>query len=165
MWVSFWRDDLMIRFWHSRFEYLWPFWLLLRSLYDSYKYKGLVTICSVSHAAPIDSHLLLVLGLFISFHLHRHHQWFSLLIFYSRSVDLLRGVDLRVDSVCMDTHRKGHLSAHHYSLASVRMDGSENSMERQPKHATFGSVSTLCRTLHRLSRCYIRIRLQKLHRI
>ncbi|CRK95605.1 CLUMA_CG009064, isoform A [Clunio marinus] len=24
-----------------RFEYLWPFWLLLRSLYDSYKYKGL----------------------------------------------------------------------------------------------------------------------------
>ena len=25
-----------------RFEYLWPFWLFLRSVYDSFKYQGLV---------------------------------------------------------------------------------------------------------------------------
>ena len=27
-----------------RFEYLWPFWLLVRSIYDSFKYQGLVRI-------------------------------------------------------------------------------------------------------------------------
>ena len=27
-----------------RFEYLWPFWLFLRSVYDSFKYQGLVSI-------------------------------------------------------------------------------------------------------------------------
>ena len=26
-----------------RFEYLWPFWLFLRSVYDSFKYQGLVS--------------------------------------------------------------------------------------------------------------------------
>ena len=26
-----------------RFEFLWPFWLLLRSVHDSFKYKGLVS--------------------------------------------------------------------------------------------------------------------------
>ena len=28
---------------HFRFEYLWPFWLLVRSIYDSFKYQGLVS--------------------------------------------------------------------------------------------------------------------------
>ena len=26
-----------------RFEYLWPFWLFIRSVYDSFKYQGLVS--------------------------------------------------------------------------------------------------------------------------
>lgn len=29
-----------------RFEFLWPFWMLLRSVHDSFKYKGLVSIPS-----------------------------------------------------------------------------------------------------------------------
>lgn len=33
--------DYMLEF---RFEFLWPFWLLLRSVYDSFKYQGLVNI-------------------------------------------------------------------------------------------------------------------------
>ncbi len=32
--------DFLLEF---RFEYLWPFWLLLRSAYDSFKYQGLVS--------------------------------------------------------------------------------------------------------------------------
>jgi hypothetical protein len=28
-------------FFSCRFEYLWPFWLFVRSVFDSYKYKGL----------------------------------------------------------------------------------------------------------------------------
>nr|KAG5705037.1 hypothetical protein BaRGS_018767 [Batillaria attramentaria] len=30
--------DFILEF---RFEYLWPFWLLVRSVYDSFKYQGL----------------------------------------------------------------------------------------------------------------------------
>lgn len=33
--------DFLLEF---RFEYLWPFWLLLRSAYDSFKYQGLVSL-------------------------------------------------------------------------------------------------------------------------
>ena len=33
--------DFILEF---RFEYLWPLWLLLRSIYDSYRYQGLVSI-------------------------------------------------------------------------------------------------------------------------
>lgn len=32
--------ELLNKF-NFRFEYLWPFWLLCRSVFDSYKYKGL----------------------------------------------------------------------------------------------------------------------------
>lgn len=31
--------DYLLEF---RFEFLWPFWLVLRSIYDSFKYQGLV---------------------------------------------------------------------------------------------------------------------------
>lgn len=30
-----------------RFEFLWPFWLLLRSVHDSFKYKGLVSVFTI----------------------------------------------------------------------------------------------------------------------
>jgi hypothetical protein len=26
-----------------RFEFLWPFWLVIRSLHDSFKYQGIVS--------------------------------------------------------------------------------------------------------------------------
>uniref|UniRef100_A0A182M7W0 Macoilin n=1 Tax=Anopheles culicifacies TaxID=139723 RepID=A0A182M7W0_9DIPT len=38
LWLSVITADYLLEF---RFEFLWPFWLLLRSIYDSYKYKGL----------------------------------------------------------------------------------------------------------------------------
>lgn len=40
LWVIVIAADFMLEF---RFEYLWPFWLLLRSVHDSFKYKGLVS--------------------------------------------------------------------------------------------------------------------------
>ena len=39
--------DFLLEF---RFEYLWPFWLLLRSAYDSFKYQGLVSEFTVNHS-------------------------------------------------------------------------------------------------------------------
>ena len=38
VWALVLIADFMVEF---RFEYLWPFWLLLRSVYDSFKYQGL----------------------------------------------------------------------------------------------------------------------------
>lgn len=32
--------DFVLEF---RFEYLWPFWLFIRSVYDSFRYQGLVS--------------------------------------------------------------------------------------------------------------------------
>lgn len=41
LWAIVIIADFMLEF---RFEFLWPFWLLLRSVHDSFKYKGLVSI-------------------------------------------------------------------------------------------------------------------------
>ncbi|CAH2247886.1 jg12246 [Pararge aegeria aegeria] len=37
LWVAVVMVDYMLEF---RFEYLWPFWMMLRSIYDSFKYHG-----------------------------------------------------------------------------------------------------------------------------
>ena len=39
IWGAIMAADYLLEF---RFEYLWPFWLVLRSVYDSFKYQGLV---------------------------------------------------------------------------------------------------------------------------
>lgn len=38
LWALVLATDYLLEF---RFEYLWPFWLLVRSIYDSFKYQGL----------------------------------------------------------------------------------------------------------------------------
>lgn len=40
LWVFILSIDYVTEF---RFEFLWPFWLLIRSVYDSFKYQGLVS--------------------------------------------------------------------------------------------------------------------------
>ena len=40
VWALVLMADFLLEF---RFEYLWPFWLLIRSVYDSFKYQGLVS--------------------------------------------------------------------------------------------------------------------------
>jgi hypothetical protein len=40
VWILVLLGDFFLEF---RFEYLWPAWLLVRSLYDSYRYQGLVS--------------------------------------------------------------------------------------------------------------------------
>ena len=40
LWALVLLSDYFVEF---RFEYLWPFWLFLRSVYDSFKYQGLVS--------------------------------------------------------------------------------------------------------------------------
>ena len=40
VWALVLMADFILEF---RFEYLWPFWLLMRSVYDSFKFQGLVS--------------------------------------------------------------------------------------------------------------------------
>ena len=47
IWALVLMADYILEF---RFEYLWPFWLLVRSVYDSFKYQGLVSLTnSIKH--------------------------------------------------------------------------------------------------------------------
>ncbi len=40
VWVLIMAADYLLEF---RFEYLWPFWLIIRSMHDSIKYQGIVS--------------------------------------------------------------------------------------------------------------------------
>ncbi|CAB0017546.1 unnamed protein product [Nesidiocoris tenuis] len=52
LWALVLLADFLLEF---RFEFLWPFWLLLRSVYDSYKYQGLAfSVFFVSIALTSD---------------------------------------------------------------------------------------------------------------
>jgi hypothetical protein len=52
VWALVLMADFVLEF---RFEYLWPFWLLLRSVYDSFKYQGLVSIILVLQVGPVTA--------------------------------------------------------------------------------------------------------------
>ena len=41
IWILIMIADYVLEF---RFEFLWPFWLVIRSLHDSFKYQGLVSL-------------------------------------------------------------------------------------------------------------------------
>jgi hypothetical protein len=41
IWGIIMAADFLLEF---RFEFLWPFWLVLRSICDSFKYQGLVSL-------------------------------------------------------------------------------------------------------------------------
>ena len=51
VWIMVLTADFLLEF---RFEYLWPFWLLLRSAYDSFKYQGLVSELHGSFATKLS---------------------------------------------------------------------------------------------------------------
>ncbi len=51
LWALVLLSDHFVEF---RFEYLWPFWLFLRSVYDSFKYQGLVRVFIKCSCFPID---------------------------------------------------------------------------------------------------------------
>ncbi len=55
VWLLVITMDFLLEF---RFEFLWPFWLLIRSIYDSLRYQGLV-----SYILNMYMHLFNVLGL------------------------------------------------------------------------------------------------------
>merc|ERR1719220_1661611 len=62
LWALVLATDYLLEF---RFEYLWPFWLLVRSIYDSFKYQGLAfSVFFICIAITSD----MICILFIPFH-------------------------------------------------------------------------------------------------
>uniref|UniRef100_E0CZE6 Macoilin n=1 Tax=Mus musculus TaxID=10090 RepID=E0CZE6_MOUSE len=45
VWALVLLADFVLEF---RFEYLWPFWLFIRSVYDSFRYQGLLHLTTNS---------------------------------------------------------------------------------------------------------------------
>ena len=59
-WLLIMVADFMLEF---RFEFLWPFWLLIRSLNDSFKYQGIVSARDSLHFSLTS--LILISSLFV----------------------------------------------------------------------------------------------------
>lgn len=57
VWLLIMVADFMLEF---RFEFLWPFWLFIRSLHDSFKYQGIVSSLSFSELSIIITNLYLI---------------------------------------------------------------------------------------------------------
>ena len=169
LWALVLATDYLLEF---RFEYLWwalhscfsfslsilsincltvticpcnrPFWLLVRSIYDSFKYQGLVKI--QPHAAQNFTNLPLS-GIFSIFHLHRPDQRHDLLPIYPCPLVVLRSKHLCLGAVCVAHRlnqtkmivfcfnawflfsRKGHLPSNGVPLASLCLHRSRNSSE------------------------------------
>lgn len=54
LWAMVILADFILEF---RFEFLWPFWLLLRSVYDSFKYQGLVS----KHIIIYNNYIIIII--------------------------------------------------------------------------------------------------------
>lgn len=54
VWVLVLLADFVLEF---RFEYLWPFWLFIRSVYDSFRYQGLVRAAFFFMSLSLAHHL------------------------------------------------------------------------------------------------------------
>ena len=90
---------IKILFYFPRFEYLWPFWLLVRSIYDSFKYQGLVR--AIFYQRNIYFNKYLFSGFFSFLHLYCPHQRHDLLSLHTSPLAFLRGQYLRLGSVCL----------------------------------------------------------------
>ena len=105
LWICVLAADYFLEF---RFEYLWPAWLFLRSVYDSYKYQGLVSF-KFSKLYYDDARLIVFLhslptGLFSILYLHRGDIRHDLLPLRPYPLAVLRREYLRLGPVCV-AHR------------------------------------------------------------
>jgi hypothetical protein len=119
IWIFIMIADFMLEF---RFEFLWPFWLLIRSLHDSFKYQGIVS--------DFNSFLLKMIYLtcnYISFSFKDIFDFFRINSLFIRLDLLLVSAGTMVifccKHLCMGTirvaYRKRHMLADHISMALV----------------------------------------------
>lgn len=94
--------DFILEF---RFEFLWPFWLLLRSVYDSFKYQGLVSLSIINNyyktLSDIDKQyiFLSLLGLLCIFYLYCTYIRHDLLLFHPCALAVFCCQHLRLGAI------------------------------------------------------------------
>lgn len=110
LWAMVILADFILEF---RFEFLWPFWLLLRSVYDSFKYQGLVSVCvtqlpgryRVLCKISLSPFLSLSLsGLLCIFYLYCTYVRHDLLLFHPCALAVFRCQHLCLGAICL-AHR------------------------------------------------------------
>merc|ERR1719361_1207621 len=138
LWALVLAADYLLEF---RFEYLWPFWLLVRSIYDSFKYQGLAfSVFFICIALTSD----MICFLFIPVH------W---LFFAASTYVWVQYVWHTEKGICLPTV---------FLLASLCLHRSRNSSEvvsagvqtahrRQKSSFSLGSLPALCSALHWVS--------------
>lgn len=172
LWAIVMVADFMFMF---RFEFLWPFWLLLRSVHDSFKYKGLVSDPPSIHPSIPSKTILIITnyiaGLLRAIRMHSDNVGSGLFVLHTRSLAALRGQHVCLGAVCLAHRcviltrilitilstfsvnfscRQRHLSAHHNSLDAIRLSGGGHSMEGQSPYAAFRSLPAVRGALVRL---------------
>lgn len=119
--------DFMLEF---RFEFLWPFWLLLRSVYDSFKYQGLVSnSCYISFPQKNNEFISLhtstlkypffFTGLFGIFYLYRTHIRHDLLLFHPSTLAIFCCQYIRLGAVCL-AHRCAITKKKYYNFMKTK---------------------------------------------
>ena len=186
--LSFWAFVLIIDFLlEFRLELLWPLWLFLTSVYDSFKYQGLVTFhfMVLSNFLNDVTKLFLLSGLFSIFCLLVTHSRFSLFPLHPSTMALFCGSNLCMDTICLAhrlvhlfilnhnyklydnkligcltivIYRKRDMSTNHLPVGAIHLCGGFNTVERSETFpSSFGSLSAFCRALYRLSCGYMGI--------
>lgn len=74
--------DYLLEF---RFEFLWPFWLVLRSIYDSFKYQGLVNLIKLKSIFKIHDYPLAFLIILCTYCIH-NRSYMLYIITYSMAI-------------------------------------------------------------------------------
>lgn len=124
LWLLVILADFILEF---RFEFLWPFWLLLRSVYDSFKYQGLVSALSPheTKSSPLTRTPLFITGLLCFLHLHCSHLRHDLFLFHPSPLAFLRSEHICLGAVRLAYRfvfvfhgaRKGSIIGIKYSIA------------------------------------------------
>ncbi|KAJ8289458.1 hypothetical protein GJAV_G00001520 [Gymnothorax javanicus] len=124
VWVLVLLADFVLEF---RFEYLWPLWLFIRSVYDSFRYQGLAfSVFFVCVAFTSDIICLLFIPV----------QW----LFFAASTYVW------VQYV-WHTDRERRLPAHCIAMDTLRLYRSSHKIQRSEKLPR-GLVSTVCGALY-----------------
>lgn len=113
LWAMVILADFILEF---RFEFLWPFWLLLRSVYDSFKYQGLVGINviqmlynntivqSIRYLYKLCFFTFFVSGLLCIFYLYCTYIRHDLLFFHPCALAVFCRQHLCLGAICL-AHR------------------------------------------------------------
>lgn len=120
IWLLIMIADFLLEF---RFEFLWPFWLVIRSLHDSFKYQGIVSIHDC-FSFCFDCLIILIYFLFFRLDIFNFfrvdYNFFRsiMLHVFTGPMAFFRGQHLRLGTVCV-AYGKRRMFANYFAVALI----------------------------------------------